>query len=160
MRLILGVLLATTAIGCGHDKNNNLDGGGGSGGTGGATLKSNIGIDLAHVVGFAISGGGPAAAREAWANADGGISTHTATLYAIDDQGNLVVTHVTTSTGDSSFDLSTVTTSATEKPTHIFDTAKYVYFTFDNLQVGGNSCQVMLRKSDGALFCLPLPDNG
>ncbi|MGZ3405238.1 MAG: hypothetical protein ACXVAN_02260 [Polyangia bacterium] len=148
------LLVAVSAIaGCGnHNNNGNNDGGGGS-----ATLKSNIGLDLAHVVGFAISGGGPAASR-AWANVDGGPGPTTSTLYAVDDHGNLVVTSVVTDTvGDGG----TSSTSTSVKPTGIFDTARYVYFTFENLQVAtGGSCQVILRKSDGALFCLPLPDNG
>ena len=171
MRLGL-VLLGVLALGgCGSDGNNNDGGGGGGGGGGGAgapTLKSNIGLDLTHIVGFAISAGPPAARR--WPDAtDGGVSSDTATLYAIDDQGNLIVTSVTTFSGDGSFDggtfdLSMVTNSASEKPTAIYDTPKYVVFGYFGLNVsvdgdGGYtnlSCGgVILRKSDGALFCLP-----
>ena len=168
IRLVLALMAAAAFVGCGDHGNNN-DGGGGSGGSGGGTtsLKPTIGLDLSHIVGFAISGGPPV--RPAWPDQamDGGVTSSASTLYAIDDQGNLVVTHVTTFSGDGSFDggtfdLSTVTTFAQEKPAAVHDTPKYVLFGFFGLRVSVNGdggyvdtdCSgVIMRKSDGALFC-------
>jgi hypothetical protein len=111
-------------------------------------LKPNIGLDLSHIVGFAISA--PIARRIWSASAPDGATTQT--LYAIDDKGNLVVTTVTT------FDpnMSTTTTSS-EQPLGMWNTTKYVLFAYSGVMTAGPQgvqCPgVLLRKSDGALFC-------
>lgn len=122
-------LLACTAVlGCSNKKGTLNDGGVADGGVadgGVAALKSNIGVDLSHIVAFAVGDG---------------------KLLALDDHGNLLPASVLTS-GDA-------------VPTEIADTPQAVYFTFRNLSVaaavdGGQTlCNVLLRKSDGALFCL------
>ena len=163
MRMILAAICALVVGGCGGGNGNadggngNTDGGGGNGGSGMPTLKSNI--DVSHVVGFALSGSGPAASR-AWPEADGGGFTPSmSTLYAIDDQGHLIVTTLTTYSGEGAFDggtfdLSTTGMSTSVTPKAIYDTPKYVLFSFDSLSIGGGDCRsVILRKSDGALYC-------
>src|SRR5437868_99027 len=110
-------------------------------GGGGGSLKANIGLDLPHIVGFALSDGTAAASR-VWPEATDGGVTSMSTLYAIDDQGNLVGTSITTST------------TMTLTPRAIYNTARYVLFGFDNLMFGTTGCNyVILRKSDGALYC-------
>lgn len=152
MRLYLGIICALMVGGCG-DNNNRNDGGGG----GGLTLKASL--DVSHVVGFALSSSGPAASR-AWPEAnDGGVTASMSTLYAIDDQGNLVITTLTTYSGDGGgADLSTTGMSTSVAPNAIYDTPKYVLFSFANLTIDNGNCDyVILRKSDGALYCLPVP---
>ena len=132
----------------------------------GPALKANIGLDVAHIVGFAVGGGG-ASARLApgdrFANADGGTTT-TSQLYAIDDQGNLVTTTIVT---DTSGDGGTTTSTMNSVPVGIVDTPQFVVFEMDRFYLdapgdmaGGNMgggqslCfNVFMRKSDGALFC-------
>src|SRR5438270_12553349 len=96
----LGMLVCIVA-GC--SDGNHGGGGGGSGGFGGGgggtQLKPTIGLDLAHIVGFAVGAGGAASrlAPEALPEElDGGTTTSRMQLYAIDDQGNLVTTTIVT----------------------------------------------------------------
>jgi len=124
---------------CGHDL----------GGGGKTSLKATIGLDLPHIVGFALSGG-PSARL-----ADGASVDATQQLYAIDDQGNLIITTLTTSPDG---DAGTTTTSAV--PSAIFDTQKYTVFRFGNLHLDssgdgqGIDCgAIIMRKTDGALYC-------
>lgn len=151
------LLVAAYALAGCHD-NGNHNGGSGPG----AQLKTNIGLDLAHVVGFAVGGGGPAARREpGWLpeDADGGATTTTQHLYAIDDQGNLVITTIVT-VGDADGGTS-MTTMMNAVPVGIVDTPLYVVFEMDNLYLDTPAdmgtqlpCfNVFMRKSDGALFC-------
>lgn len=154
MKLILGALCALAVVGCGDNHGN---GGGGGGAT---MLKPSL--DVSHVVGFALSAPG-VGARGVWPDAvDGGVGSTMSTLYAIDDQGNLVVTTLTTySGGGAGADLSSTTMTSSIAPNAIYDTPKYVLFGFDNLVIDGGECgYVILRKSDGALYCLSLSSSG
>ena len=166
MKRMMGLAVCVCLLAACKSNGGGGGGGGNGGGNGGgsATLKSNIGLDVAHIVGFAVGSGGPAASRRlgtsgAWSDdADGGTSISTAHLYAIDDQGNLTVTTVlTTDNGDGG---TSMTTSMNDVPSAIYDTPLYVLFTYDNLYVSDatsmsqKSCHVLMRKSDGALFCL------
>lgn len=141
---LLSSILAGTMllIGCGK---------GNGGSSGPPLLKPNIGVDLSHVVGFAISAPGTGARRIVPEQSDGG-ATMTRTLYAIDDKGNLVVTTVT----NFGTDMSTSTTSS-EVPLGVWNTTKYVLFAYSGVMTAGSPpvvCPgVLLRKSDGALFC-------
>lgn len=176
MRLIIGAICIAALAGC-HSNNNTGDGGGGFGGGGGgggsggvATLKPTIGLDLAHITGFAITGG--VAARRVWPEqaSDGGVTSMMSTLYAVDDQGNFIETTLTSFSSDgtidsdlgTSFDLSTTTRMRSVTPTAIFNTPKHVVFQFHmqplTIYVNGpaplkNCTAVIMRKTDGGLFC-------
>src|SRR5512142_2986395 len=106
--------LATFVLGCG--------GGGGGGGNGPAKLKASL--DLTHTIGFAISNA--ASPREAYAvpaGTDAGTCTPS-TLFALQDDGTMVVTTVT-ETGNGGTTMCT-TSTASETASALFDTSKYV----------------------------------
>jgi hypothetical protein len=162
------------AVGCGKKTVTKMDlgtggaGGSGGGGGGGVTLKPNIGLDLTHIVGFAIAGGSLSPSRRHPALLDAGAGSTASTLYAIDDQGNFIATTVvdtfenTGGDGGMIVDAGSTTTSSSTMPTAVFDTPKYELFAFGALQITLNgdggfvdiTCSgVIMRKSDGALFC-------
>lgn len=139
MKQAVWLVGAFAAAACGSD-------GGGDGGSEPALKAS---LDLTGVIGFAISGGG----SQRGARPD---DPTTSTLYAITEDGELVITTVMT---DGSGDAGTSTT--TEEPLGIYDTPKYVVFAYRGVQAPPPDGQgppetcsgVILRKSDGALYC-------
>src|SRR5258708_37592587 len=125
-------------------------GGGDHGGSGKTVLKADIGLDLSHVIGFAI------------ADTTSMRACMPSTLYAVMDDGSMVITTVTEQSGGSGSGSATCTTGMmTERATSIFDTPMYDVigysggFDVTNADASHTQCYgVILRKSDGALFCL------
>ena len=130
------------AVGCSKD----------SGGGGPVTLKSNLGVDMRNVAGFVIApqsspklATGVSAAQAPVS--DGGQQRGANTLYALGADGGLTVVTVIADGGSS---------STTVSPVAAFDTPRFTFFAY-----AGVTCQqtpdtvVALRKSDGALFCIP-----
>lgn len=151
LRLWLAVVCAAT--GCGDD------GGQNGGGNGQTRLRTSI--NLSQVIGFAITD------SPSMRLAPGtGIETATcnpSTLYAVEASGALVVTTVTETTTDNDIDAGTEcnTSMTTERARNVIDTPKYVVIGYFPFQIGGGDAGmttcggVILRKSDGALFCIP-----
>jgi hypothetical protein len=144
--------VALLCIGCGDDGNHN------NGGSSHTQIKPQLDVDLAHVIGFAIAD--TPSPRLAPAAEDAG-TCNPSTLYAVEDSGALVVTTVTeTVTDDDAGTTQCNTSMMTERATKVIDTPKYVVIDYFPFQVGGGDAGmttcggVILRKSDGALFCL------
>jgi hypothetical protein len=130
-------------------------GGGHTGDDGPPGLKANLGVDLSRVAGFAIAPPKMMAANFRGEPAAPPASTNT--LYAMGTDGTLTSVTVTTdATGDGG------TTTSTASPVAIFDTAKYTFFPYAAFScstgtppIENSDPVVALRKSDGALFCIP-----
>lgn len=132
-------------------------GGGNGGGNGSSTeLRSNIGINLSHVVGFVVSQPRAARATPRWSadvgGSDGGTTT-TSQLYALNQDDSLTIVTVTTSAvadGGSSTSQQTVT------PLAVFDTRLYVFLMYEGVTHAGTFCDLIgVRKADGAMYCIP-----
>jgi hypothetical protein len=148
------LVLTCAATACGDDGSHNN--GGGSSQT---QLKPHLGIDLAHVIGFAVAD--TPSPRIGPADVDAG-TCNPSTLYAVEDSGALVVTTVTETVIDGDAGTTECNTSmVTERATNVIDTSKYVVIDYFPFQLGGGDAGmttcggVILRKSDGALYCLP-----
>ena len=131
------------------------DGGGPHGGSG-STLKSKI--DVSHTIGFAIAmtGSSPRVPGLPPPPAD----CMPSTLYAVQDDGSMLITTVTETVNE--MDASVCSTNMQlESARAVYDTAKYVVIQYmPNLVLNdptGNVARqcgyVVMRKSDGALFC-------
>ena len=149
--------MAMAALGCG----NNGSGGGGTGtGTAGGQLRANLGIDLANVAGFVLTNGAASAtASEApfhteGLSSDGGSAA--SQLYALNADGTLTVVTVTDEP-----DGGTSSSSSSATPLAVFDTKTYVILAYDGVMHGQDECYfVAARKIDGALYCVPVANNG
>ena len=147
---IIGVAGALAFVACGGSEPP-------AGGGGPPQLKANLGIDLATVKGFVIAPvANPNPARGA------GVADPTiAQLFTLNADGSLTtVTVVTTIDGDG--EASSSSSSMNEGPTAVFDTRNFVLIGFNHVEYQGSSCgMVAARKSDSALFCIPvLAPNG
>lgn len=140
--------LACALAGCGGGDDDD-------GSDGSVQLKEVIAVD--GVQGFLLSGearfGQSRSARSLRTLADGKRSTDVARLYAIASDGALVETTVVDGVDP---------TDTRYVPQVMADSPKYVLFGFELLVVGtagGSGSQdcplLLLRKSDGALFCVP-----
>jgi hypothetical protein len=134
-------------------------GSGTGGGAGGAALKSNLGVDLTSVIGFAIVKVPTTSMRVAPATTDAG-TCMASTLYAVMADGTMVQTTVTADPMGGCD-----TSMTTERASAVFDTAKYDIFNYsppiaapETGDPGHTLISVILRKSDGALFDLGTGD--
>ena len=135
-------LVAVAWAGCGGHGGSST-GGNSQGGTG---LKANIGVDMANVAGFVV------------APPTDPVSSHLVRLtaqpqnelYALGTDGTLTVVSVAEQPdgGQSS-------TTTEVEPLGVFNTSGYVFLAYNGVTHGSDTCNfVLLRKSDGALYCL------
>lgn len=111
-------------------------------------LKANIGLDLSQVSGFVIAPPSSSSGVMRDAVPDGGQVANE--LYAIGADGTLTVVTLTEEP-----DGGQVSTTTAVMPEGIFDTPGYVFFAYQGITHGMDTCEfVLARKSDGALFCL------
>jgi hypothetical protein len=144
-------MMAMAAQGCGNHDN----GGGGGPGVGAAQLRANLGIDLAKVAGLVLTSGETTSAfhTEGY-GADAGSAV--SQLYALNADGSLTVVTVTEEP-----DGGTSSSSSSVMPLAVFDTKTYVIVAYNGVVHGQDDCYfVAARKADGALYCVPVANNG
>jgi hypothetical protein len=144
MRGLSGVLAGVLAIGCGGHSNRCASS------SGYLALKS--AIDLSHAIGFAVAP--PANPEDRCVVSGPGAmdagGCEPSSLYRIMDDGSMISTAVAEPTDP------TCTSVGSESATLVLDTPGYEVIAYDGLLIGetAQACpSVVVRKSDGALFC-------
>jgi hypothetical protein len=126
---------------------------------GGVTLKQNLGLNMANVAGFVIAERGSVATRALSTDAADAGSGGPA-LYAVNNDGTMTIVTVTEGP-----DGGTSQQSQMIQPVAVFNTLKYVFLAYWGIYLPSTSGQgqgtpcglVALRKSDSALYCIPVP---
>jgi hypothetical protein len=148
-------LVVLCVLACGHGNSNS---------SGGQSAKLKSSLDLNGVIGFAIAGSAAAHADLVGAAAADAGTCMPSNLYAVGSDGTMTITSVTevSGMGSDGHDAPVMceTNMQTENATALFDTPSYVVLDYSPVlrtDCSTTACTfcgfVVLRKSDGALFC-------